>query len=507
MLKKHWQLLLAILIAIHIIVRASEIRWMGYDIIPKAFLDEYNYVWQALSLKSTGLPVGWVTFEHLYRTPNSLSGNIVDLGIRVGSPDNPVVDLDNFKKQGKTLIAVRELDWGDGTKHLFFVAPFFDHPPLGGIIFSQSVDKSVNDFADVKPDQFRRPAVYIAIISSFLLFILVYLVTNLPWVATLSVAFYSSVPTYLLSSRIAILENAVPPFALLHLILLTIYLRFQERFTKKITYLILFLSGFAGGLATMAKESAIGFVIGSVALILITGVKEPLKKSKVLLTIIIGAALPVAWYIIWGLSIHSKIFLEILATNASRISYGPLKLVSTLPALRFKDFPVDGWWLWGFVSFFLCCLYFNRKYLPLILPFTAHFLLVLFLASPNYPWYYLAMIPFLASFTAINLWNLYKTPNIAHAVAFFLIPLSSSFYWGRLVFKGSSNLWDYKITFIVFMVFVFLKNKFTDNKKVKIVWTIFFIVLTYYLVKLNFQSIQFIIANWGKLPIESLPNF
>lgn len=505
MFKKHWQVILAIFITIHIIITSSNMRWIGYDLIPKPFLDEYNYVWQGLSLKANGLPVGWVTFDHLYRN-TSLKGRVQNFGISVGLPGSPVVDLNIFKKQDKTLTAVHEIDWGDGIKQLFFVAPFFDHPPLGGLIFSQTVDKSVNTFQGVKPDQFRKPALFLAVINSILLFILVYLVTTLPWVATLSVAFYSTVPSYFLASRIAILENAVLPFALLHLILLTIFLKTQEKISKRLIYALLFFSGLAGGLATLAKESAIGFVVGSFALILIEGVKEPLRKSRVLVLFITGASIPLVTYLLWGLSIHGKIFLDILSANASRISYGPLKLVSTLPALRFKDFPIDGWWIWGFISFFLCCLYFNRKYLPLLLPFTFHFLLVLFLASPNYPWYYLAMTPFLASFSAISLWNMFKTPNLAHAVAFFLIPFSSSFYWGRWVFKPASNLWDYKITFVVFMVFIFLKIKYANVKIVKIAWTIFYIVLAYYLVKLNFQSIQFILVNWGKLPIESLPN-
>lgn len=506
MLKKHWQVILAILVCVYLINRSSEMRWIGYDLIPKPFLDEYNYVWQGLSMKEHGLPVGWVTFDHLYR-PTSLGGQVKELGISIGPAGSPVVDLDKFRKQGRTLTAVHELDWGDGIKQLFFVAPFFDHPPLGGLIFSQSVDPSVKEFRDVKPAEFRKPAVNIAVINSVLLFILIYLVTSLPWVATLSVAFYSSVPTYLLASRIAILENAAVPFVLLHLILLNIFLKIHEKVNTRFNYVMLFLCGLAGGTAALAKESAIGFVLGSIVVLIIESSKISLKKGRVLLSIFIGVVIPLAWYLLWGLSIHREMFLQVLSTNAQRISFGPLKLVTTLPALRFEDFPVDGWWIWGFVSFFLCCLYLNRKYLPLILPFIFHFLLVLFLSSPNYPWYYLIFTPFLAAFTAIIFWNLFKTPNLVQAVAFFLIPLSSSFYWGRSVFNSASNVWDYRITFIALMVLVFLKQKYSHVKYVNKIWLIFFIIMSYYLVKLNFQSIQFIIANWGKLPIESLPNF
>lgn len=495
------QLLLAVLITILITAKSSHFRWLGYERIPKPILDEYNYIWQGLSIREYGLPVGWVTFEFLYQKYLNM-GKLDGLSINVGSGPT---DLKSFKKENIPLMAIPELDWGEGKKQIFFAAPFFDHPPLGGLIFSQTIDKNTKSFQDVQPSQFRKGSLILAVINSILLFIFIYIVTSHPWIATLSVIIYSTIPSYVFGSRMSVLENVIPPFVLLHLILLTVFLKIKERINLNLGYLILFLSAFAGGLAALAKESAVGFLIGSLILLILRVIKEPSKKG--ILFFSMGAAIPIISYVAWGLWIHSEMFLQVLSTNAHRISYGPLKLVSTLPALRFKDFPIDGWWIWGFISFFLSWISFDRKYLPLLLPFTIHFLMVIFLDSPNYAWYYLGMVPFLASFTALNLYQIFKSPNLVLWITFFLIPLSSSFYWGNMVFRPPNNTLSYKILFLVLVLFVVLRLKFANKRCVHIVWTLFFLLLAYYLIKWNYQSIQFIIENWGKLPLESLPSF
>lgn len=487
--------------AIFVIAKSSYIRWLGYERIPVPLLDEYNYIWQGLSIREHGLPVGWVTFEFIYQKYQNL-GKLDGLSINVGKG---ATTLESFKKENIPQVAIAELDWGEGIKQIFMVAPFFDHPPLGGLIFSQTVEKNVKSFQDVEPSQFRKVPLVLAIINSILLFVFIYLITYQPWIATLSVIIYSTVPSYILGSRMSLLENVVPPFVLLYLILLTVFLKIHERINPKLGFMILFLSSFVGGLAVLVKESAIGFLIGSSVYLIFTMRKRLAKVHFLFFGL--GAAIPIVGYLLWGLWIHSEIFLQVLSTNAHRISYGPLKLVSALPTLRFKNFPIDGWWIWGFVAFFLSWIYLNKKYLPLLLPFTFHFLLVLFLDSPNYAWYYLAMVPFLASFAAFNLYQMFQSPNLVHAVAFFLIPLSSSFYWGHMVFRLPVNTWTYRLVFIVFTLFVAIKLKYANNRVVNLIWKLFFIVLVFYLFKWNYQSIQFIIENWGKLPIESLPSF
>lgn len=496
------QLVLAVLITTAVIVKSSYLRWLGYERIPVPLLDEYNYIWQGLSLREYGLPVGWVTFEFLYQKYQN-KGKLDGLSIDVGGG---AMDLASFKKENKPVHAVAELDWGEGKKQIFLAAPFFDHPPLGGLIFSQTLDREIRNFQDVKAAQFRKGPLILAVINSILLFVFIYLVTNQPWIAALSVLIYSTIPSYIFGSRMSVLENAVPPFVLLHLILLTVFLKIKERINLNIGYLILLLSGFSGGLAVLAKESAIGFLFGSLILLFFSMMKERSKK-RFYLFFSIGAAVPIISYAAWGLWIHSEMFLQVLSTNAHRISYGPLKLVSALSSLRFKDFPIDGWWIWGFLSFFLSWIYLNRKYLPLLLPFTGHFLLVVFLDSPNYAWYYLAMVPFLASLSALNLYQMFKSPNLVLWIAFFLIPVSSSFYWGHMVFHPPNNTLFYKILFLVLVLFVVLRLKYANKRLVLLVWTVFFIALTYYLIKWNYQSVQFMITHWGKLPTESLPSF
>lgn len=496
-MKKIFIIFVTLLISALIIYKGAQVRKISYDLIPSPILDEFNYIWQGLSIKKYGLPIGWVTFTEVYK--NQTSGfretKLEGLGIK---KDDNVIDVFKFRKDPKPLIAIEELDWGEGKKQLFFGSPFFDHSPISGLIYSLGIEENVHDFSQVKPGMFRKISLQLALLSSILLFILILVVTKEIWIAVLSIIIYSTVPTYILATRTAFLENTAIPFVLGHLILLILGL---QRSNKKLTGLIFFISGLLGGLAALAKEPAFGFLLGSSILFYIHRI--PFRHFIIF---VLGAILPIIIYIIWGLWIHPSIFLNIFLANSTRGFYGSLKLISMFVSLRFKNFPEDGWWAWGIISFLLVSLKINKQYLNLVLPFLGHFLLVIYLSSPNYPWYYLTMIPFFASFSAITIWEIYKKPNPAIAAAFLLIPLSSSLYWGYIVNHPQFSIESFRILSLIFVLFVFLRIRFAENKSIETLWNIFFILLIFQTVRWNYQSLYFILEHWGKLPISSLPN-
>lgn len=495
--------LLVLTISIIVLYQSIFYRWFGYETIPAPITDEFDYAWQGLSLRQYGLPVGWTILAHIYNEPRyqSRKANLDKFGMIV---DGERIDLRQFQKDRRPLIAVKEIDYTKGPEHMLFVAPFFDHPPLGGLIYSLGIGSEIKEFAEVKPAEFRRPALILAIVTATLLFIFICLITNNPWIAALAVIVYSTVPTYLLATRTAFAENVEPPFILTHLIVLFLAVRAHtKQLDKKLILSALTLSGFVGGLAFLVKESSIGFLLGSIVLLLIN--KLP---KRYIVVFLLALLIPIGFYFSWGLWLQKDLFLGIFQAQSGRGYFGAIKLVTMFEALKFKNFPIDGWWIWGFLSFLLISIKIKHKNLLfLLIPLFSHFLLVLLLASSNYPWYFISMIPFLAGCSAILIWQIYEDPTIATAYAFFFIPFSSSYYWGRVALNLDQNITHYRYAFIIFTILLILRLIFGKFKIVKIIWFIFLSILIQKIITFNQLFIPYLMSHWGNLPIPSLPNF
>lgn len=520
-LNKYWLLIsfiLASLISFYVIYQSIFYRWFGYETIPIPITDEFDYAWQGLSLRSNGLPVAWTILTDVYKNPklNPANGNIRGFEPYINGEK---IDINKFKKDPRPITAVVQIDYMKGLEYMTFVAPFFDHPPLGGLIYSLGENKNVSQLDQVKPDDFRKPALVMAIVTASLLFIFLFLITSNAWVAVLGVIIYSTVPTYLLATRTAFSENVIPPFVLAYLILLFLSLRVRnetpwakinsfllrnKNLHKSIMYILAGLSGLLAGLSVIAKETALGFIIGTITLLIVT--KCPKKLIALFLLFVL---IPIGGYIFWGLWLQYDLFIEIFKTNSNRGFFGALRLDTMLQTLRFKDFPTDGWWIWGFISlFFVTVTNKNKNILFLILPFMFHFILVLFVGGSNYPWYFIAMIPFLAGFSAIFIWNIFKNPTITTSLAFFLIPFSSSYYWGRVALNLQPSINHYREIFLIFILFLALRLYYAKWRITTFVWLALMAFLTYRIIIIyNQLFMPYLIAHWGNLPVASLPTF
>lgn len=492
-------LVAAILISFWVIKKSLFLHSFGYGDYPTPVADEFTYVWQSVSLKRYGLPMAWTLNSGVYRDEkfSPIVGNVDGFGINTG---DGVADLEKFKQNSKPLSGVKEIDYLKGKEHMLFVAPFFDHPPLGGMIYSLGVDKNIKNVEDVKSVDFRRPALTMAVITAILLFIFLTLITSNPWAGTLGVVIYSTVPTYLLATRTAFLENAVVPFILVHLILLFLYTKYNS---KRFSFLILILSGLFGGIGVLAKEPAVGFLIGS--MILLWKNKINLKNIFVFL---ISCAIPILVYAGWGFYLQKNLFMAILCTNASRGYFGAIKVVTMLEALKFKNFPTDGWWIWGLLSFVLLSLKVkDKKILFLIMPLFTHLLVILLLGSGNYSWYWISTIPFLAGCSGLLIWKIFNSPDLVTTLLFFFIPFSSSYYWGREALGILPSINHYRMALATFGLMLFLRIRFGKNKIFRILWMIFMAWMMYKIVIFNELFIPYLIAHWGNLSIPSLPNY
>lgn len=492
-------LVIAVLISFWIIKKSIFLRSFGYGNYPTPVADEFTYIWQSVSLKRYGLPMAWTLNSGVYKDIKfkPKTGSIDGFGINTGEGINT---LEKFKDTSQPLSAVKEIDYVKGPEQMLFVAPFFDHPPLGGMIYSLGVDKNVKNVEDVKADGFRKPALVMAVMTAILLFVFLTLITANPWIGTLGVVVYSTAPTYLLATRTAFLENAVCPFILVHLILLFLYTKY---YSKRFSFLLLMFSGLVGGLSVLAKEPAIGFLIGSTTLLC----KNKINLKSIFI-FLVACAVPILAYVGWGFYLQRDLFMAILLTNASRGYFGAIKVVTMLEALKFKNFPTDGWWIWGLLSLIFVSLKAkDKKILFLTLPLFTHLLVVLLLGSTNYPWYWMSAIPFLAGCSGLLIWEIFSNPNLVTAMLFFFIPFSSSYYWGREALNIAPSINHYRMSFIVFGLMLFLRIEFGKNKIIRILWIIFMTWMMYKIIIFNALFIPYLISHWGNLSIPSLPNY
>lgn len=499
MFSSRWKiisLIVAVVISVLVIKQSTFNRWFGYETIPGPITDEFTYVWQGLSLRKFGLPMAWTMNAGIYSDVkyNPKLGKVDGFVINV---NDQKIDLNHYLIERRPLYAVDEIDFTKGLEQIFITAPFFDHPPLGGLIYSYGIDKNVTELDQVKAAAFRKPALVLAVITAVLIFLLLFSLTVNPWEATLGVMVYSVAPTYLLATRTAFLENVVAPISLLQLILLFWAIK------KKPNYLMFGLSGLMAGLGVLAKEPAISFVIADVILLIIN--KIPRKQ---ILSFVVLAAIPILGYLVWGLWLQKDLFLEIFLSNASRGYFGAIKPITMLEALKFKNFPTDGWWIWGFVSLIIISIRQKNDDLKFItIPLALQLLTLWMLGSSNYPWYLISSIPWLAICGAIMIWKIAKKPTIATAAAFFFIPFSSSYYWGRVALNLSASINHYRMVFVVFFAFLFFRLKFSKSKIVSIIWFLFLAVLIQKVVVYTQLFMPYLMAHWGNLPVPNLPNF
>lgn len=431
-------------------------RWIGYAVIPdNKIFDERDYALQGISLRTNGVPIGYSDSGDYMNMPQSvheikLSGlSILINGVKP--------TFSNFRNFPKPVYSINKFDFGFGDQHVRFVQPFFDHPPLGGFVYSLGLSQPVKDFLDIKPDGYRKPALYLAIISSILIFCLAYQVFDNPLIATLSTIVYNIVPTYLLVTRYALLENIVAPLSLLMINLFLLSNRYRKKY--KVSLSLMFLSGLIAGFTVLAKETGVGFLLGGIILLII----DKAEKRRILLYL--GAALlPVTAYVLWGLWLAPNLFTQILFYNATRSFLGSLNFINIFTNAGFKNFMFDGWWIWGFISVIFLVYFGKKKALPLTIPLAAEILVILFLSGINFPWYYFALIPYLSMAAGYALWKLMINPDSILLSTFFLFPLSSSFYWGYTIFNMPPNHLTYRLVLIIFAAAAALRIIFFKTK-------------------------------------------
>ena len=506
--------LLALILLVFFSKKLFYFRWIGYESIPKTtvVLDEKNYVAAGYSLRKTGIPTAWSNLDSYTLPEGKKIDRVVDFNNVSITVNEQEPNLKNKKFFNYPVFYVTNTDVGKGQESILLVQPFFDHPLLSGVFYSLWTKEKPSHFADFKVADFRKGALFLGILTSLLIFFCAFLLTKNWLISFFSLFIYSLAPTYVLSSRYALIENFLIPLSLLTLLFLIIF----QKYRKNSLWLI--LAGITTGLAISTKESGVFILI--MGLIILAKERLPFKKFLFYLipSLIIGSS-----FYLYALWLAPKLWSNLFFNQAGRGFFGPLSFLYSSRQINFEGFPLDGFWLWGLIliplSFFR-----KEKLSPVLIGFLSYLLVFLIFGGLNYPWYYLPFIPFVVLASGYELYSLLTKPNLVSLLLFFLLPFSTAMFWGWTVYKNNGQASFYRLSLGFFLLaFLCFKAKdinwqkykgklhfrlkplikifqFKEGLVFRLAWFAFFGVILYFTYKWSGRGIQYIIANWNNLP-------
>lgn len=499
---------IAIIIAIVSLIQGNFLRRIGYSHIPEPYviLDEHTNVWHGLSIRKTGIPTAWSILS-AYKDDAKRFGSGGGInGFNIYSGDS-VPTLLGYRNVESPVTAVFEADLGNGTRHIPLVQPYLDHPPFGAFVLSLGVDSDeVSTFKDLSDYQMRHMSLYLAIITQILIAVLAYLLTKNYFVAIAASFTYATVPSFLLLSRYAQLENVLTPLILLSLVILVYLNSYKNKLSGKTASFLIAIAGVISGLAALTKISGwISVVLGIILL-----VSWKFEKKKIL-TFALPAVFLGCLYFLWGFYLSPRLFTDLfLYQGVSRGFIGSINLLVTMVKVNILNFPFDGWWIGGFLSLLLIPK--DKKLLPLFVSVILVLFSALFLGGSNYPWYFIPLIPFMCISVGMFFAEVLSNPNVLNILMAFFVFASSSFYWGYGVFYAAKPengylqpFTLYRIIFLLVIFAILSLNRLKRTKYFKKIWILSVALLFGVLVLLNHHGMYYILDNWGKLPLLYTP--
>ncbi len=501
-MKRWWFPLLVLILLVAVLKYTANLRALGYDKVPDTYpiLDERTNVWHGLSLRQSGIPAAWSGLGAYKR--NNAGGKINGFNIQV---DDFTPNLNNFSQFPKPSAILHGVDLGlgRGMTGILMVQPYLDHPPLAALIFSSFVPNSLRTFDDLTPFDMRKGPLVLAAITGFLIFLLGFQLFKNVWIGLLATAIYGTAPTFVLLSRYTLLENAMVPLMLISLNLLLFSQQVKNR--KKVA-LTVGLAGVFGGLTALTKIT--GWAILPIGVILLWQWKYHLREILYFAFPVIVLGLS---YFAWGFYLAPNVFIDIFRYQGiDRGFIGSINFLVTMTRVGIVNFPVDGWWIGGFLTMGLILL--KKESFPYIVSVVTLLFTALLLGGANYPWYFIPLVPFMCLGIAYLIWQIVTSPSLFNLMAFFLLFFSSSFYWGYGVYQAAlSPTGDqqpftlYRILFLLFFGIGLMWPRLVKLNKVAKAWPVVVFCLILITLKLNERSLYFLMSNWGHLPAIFTP--
>lgn len=408
------------------------LRLHNYDVYPQrgATSDEYTYSFLGLSLLTKGVPISWSYFG-AYKNHQDLTINKLYF---------PIV-------------------W-----------PYFDHPPLNGIVVATwALARGEATFEDITLATIRLVPILLTTISSIFLFVLLHRLYGYG-VALFALFIYSTATIMVVSSRVVLAENLLTTIFLAALL-------YYERVRKRMSLAPAAILGVLSGLAIWTKE--LGIIVGmSIAILAIYD-----KRKIVNILIVLGVlAAAILGYVAYGFAYDKEVFLAIVTTQASRM-VGPetLWMLMSRPVLINKVF-YDGWYLFGLIAIFALFLDW-KKHIRLLLPFFLYFVLLIgsLTREGEMGWYMIVSYPFMAGASAIVLVSAWKKSNGMLLVALLVVGMSLFHYLFELPFGLTVGRFRLLLTLLfVPLLAAYLTNRQAASLKIQRLLLVILLIATAY---------------------------
>lgn len=410
---------------ISVILVGLILRFHNYAVYPQrgATSDEYSYSFLGVSLLTKGIPISWSSFN-AYKNRYDLTINKLYFPI---------------------------------------VYPYFDHPPLNGLIVGAwALLNGENTFEKIQLSTIRVMPILFSTISSLLLFLIAlkeYGYTTAVW----ALLIYTTTAIFVMNGRVVLAENLLTP-----LCLGAIY--FYNMFRNKLTTSRIITLGTLAGLAILTKE--LGITVGLTLLIFFLYDKVKLKQIILLL---LTASLFGLIYVLYGIHYDSEVFWKIIGMQSGR-NVGPetLYYILTTPIIVNKIF-YDGWYFLGFISLVVALVNFkNNKYI-VVPSMTYLFLLLFFLTQRGeMGWYIIPLFPFMA----ISIARLFQIAiEKSHWLLFVSVLFIGQYYMTELFMKNF-GLVSLQFRFFLLLLFVplFIADIIGKNMTFKKVGNVYFYI-------------------------------
>lgn len=462
------------------------LKSIGYSAIPdNNILDEKDYALSGYSFRKTLIPVGWSNmniYSDISKTKDRGGQNVINfanngINLSINGVDPNISNKDYFKYP---LAWTTEIDVGKGKEHISLVQPFLDHPFLGGLTYSLKTNNATS-FGQISSTDYRYVAILISVISGILIYLVATSFFN-KWVGLISFLIYSTAPIFVLTSRYALLENILIPLFLIAALLNNLYLK-----RNRSSYLILI--GIICGLSFLVKESGVFILLYS----LLINIKNKTNKKEYL-KLFIPFILIIGTYFSYSVYLSPEITFKLLFAQTQRSFYGPLSLVGTIFQPGFNNFPIDGYWVFGFISLIIILIKSDNKFDFIKYGFMSYASIYLLQGSLNYPWYSLPFVPLIVISSGILIHETILNGNIYQKLLIILIPISSSLFWGYLIQHSSSATNIYRAFALYVLLLLLIKNK-----KIS---TLLFMFALIACIGLNYRSVQYLVANWRTIPSQ-----
>ncbi len=314
--------------------------------------DEYTYTFLGMSLLQKGVPTSWSYFD-----PYPIYGQRHDITI-----DNILFPI---------------------------VTPYFDHPPLNGLLVGGwALINGEDTFQKVTIGTIRQVPIALWTISAVLLYLIgirLYSKKTVLW----GLLIYATGTLYVMETRTVFAENLLTPLLLSSILL---FLRFKKKMQLKHVLLLSLL----GGLSFWAKELGVSVFLSIVLLMILEKIRLKLIFAYSVLCILF-----ISSYALYGYYYNWDLFASIISIQSLR-ELGP----NVLNILFFNPIIVnevyfDGWYLLGFVSFFASFSDIKKHQFLLIPAFTYFFMMIFSLTQHGeMGWYMIPLFPFFSLLTA-----------------------------------------------------------------------------------------------------------